>query len=104
MLRITVHDTPAALRFQLEGKLIGPWVAELRQSWLTAQSVRAGRQLVIDLSDVAFIDEGGKELLREFCESGANFVACEPLTRAIVEQVQSCLVAEKRHDRRSPVA
>ena len=96
MLRITVHDSPAVLRFQLEGKLIGPWVAELRQSWLTAQSVRAGRQVVIDLSDVAFIDESGKELLREFCECGANFVACEPLTRAIVEQVQSCPVVQRK--------
>jgi anti-anti-sigma regulatory factor len=94
MLRITVHDSPTALRFQLEGKLIGPWVAELRQSWLTAQSVRSDRQVLIDLTDVAFIDDSGKELLRELCNSGAKFIACQPLTRAIVDQVQD----------RSPIA
>ena len=88
MLRITVHDSPAALRFQLEGKLIGPWVAELRQSWLTAKSVQNDRQIIVDLADVGFIDESGKELLRELSQSGAKFIACQPLTRAIVDQVQ----------------
>ncbi len=88
MLRITLHDSPTVLRFQLEGKLVGPWVAELRHSWQTARSVQAGRQLVIDLTDVAFIDESGKQLLGELCERGAQFVAREPLTRAIVEQVR----------------
>jgi anti-anti-sigma regulatory factor len=88
MLRITVHDSPAALRFQLEGKLIGPWVGELRQSWQTAQSVRDDRPVVVDLTEVAFIDDSGKELLRELCKSGAKFIACQPHTRAIVDQVQ----------------
>jgi anti-anti-sigma regulatory factor len=88
MLRITLHDSPTVLRFQLEGKLVGPWVAELRRSWQTAWSVQAGRKLVIDLTDVAFIDDSGKQLLSELYELGAQFVARQPLTRAIVEQVQ----------------
>ncbi|HZT37057.1 MAG TPA: STAS domain-containing protein [Bryobacteraceae bacterium] len=88
MLRITLHDSPTVLRFQLEGKLVGPWVAELRRSWQTTWSVQAGRKLVIDLTDVAFIDDSGKQLLSELYELGAQFVARQPLTRAIVEQVQ----------------
>jgi hypothetical protein len=31
MLRITVHDNPGALTFQLEGKLAGPWVREVEE-------------------------------------------------------------------------
>ena len=103
MLRITLHDSPDALRFQLEGKLVGPWVSELEQSWRTASSVQADKKLIVDLKDVTFIDDSGKELLRRFCESGAEFIACEPLTRAIVEQVTHCQASQcaeqKRHRR-----
>jgi hypothetical protein len=31
MLRITVHDKPEALTFQLEGRLAGPWVRVLQE-------------------------------------------------------------------------
>jgi hypothetical protein len=33
MLRITVHDNPQALTFQLEGRLAGPWLRELEKCW-----------------------------------------------------------------------
>ena len=33
MLRITVHDKPGALTFQLEGRLGGPWVQVLLECW-----------------------------------------------------------------------
>ena len=36
MLRITVHDKPPVLAFQLEGELAGPWVRELNKSWQRA--------------------------------------------------------------------
>ena len=36
MLRITVHDKPPVLTFQLEGELAGPWVRELDECWQSA--------------------------------------------------------------------
>ena len=33
MLRITVHDHPPALTFQLEGSLAGPWLRVLEECW-----------------------------------------------------------------------
>jgi hypothetical protein len=36
MLRITVHDKPGALTFQLEGRLAGPWVRVLEECWQSA--------------------------------------------------------------------
>jgi anti-anti-sigma regulatory factor len=101
MLRITLHDSPEILRFQLEGKLVGPWVSELEQSWKTARSVQADKKLVVDLRDVTFIDDSGKDLLRRFCESGAEFVACEPLTCAIVEQVTHCRASQSARQKRA---
>ena len=44
MLRITIHDDPGSLTFQLEGKLAGPWVAELEDCWQKAHwPASAGR-------------------------------------------------------------
>jgi hypothetical protein len=36
MLRITVHDNPRVLTFQLEGRLTRPWLRELEECWKEA--------------------------------------------------------------------
>ena len=41
MLRITVHDNPRDLTFQLEGSLAGPWLRVLEECW---QSTLARRR------------------------------------------------------------
>ena len=33
MLRITVHNTPQVVTFQLEGRLTDPWLEELAKCW-----------------------------------------------------------------------
>jgi anti-anti-sigma factor len=49
---------------RLEGKLRGQWVDELRQ--LSSEILqKPGTGLVLDLSEVSFIDADGLELLRE---------------------------------------
>ena len=63
MLRITVQDSPQASTLKLEGKLTGPWVKELEQSWITVTATVPDHPVVIDLSDVTFIDCAGKCLL-----------------------------------------
>jgi hypothetical protein len=45
MLKISIVDTPAQCRIVLEGKLIAPWVTELKKTWeaLAADSPLATR-------------------------------------------------------------
>jgi anti-anti-sigma regulatory factor len=43
------------------GKLAGPWVAELRRSVALRDG---GQSLVLDLTDVSFVDRDGIEFLR----------------------------------------
>jgi outer membrane protein TolC len=88
MLKITLHDTPEGLRFQLEGALVGPWVNELEQCWRTAASIRGERDVQLDLREVTFIDDAGKELLRRLRNDGVQFVARGAMTSAIVKEVQ----------------
>ena len=87
MLRITVHKNLESLTFQLEGKLAGLWVRELeecRQSTLASQRKQV---LLVDLTDVTFIDAAGKACLAALHCQGAEFVATDCQTKAIVAEI-----------------
>lgn len=89
MLKITLHDTPEMLRFQLEGRLVGAWVQEFEQCWRTAVSIRGGRRVVVDLRDVTFIDDPGKDLLQRLGAQNVEFIARDAFTKAIVDDITS---------------
>jgi ABC-type transporter Mla MlaB component len=87
MLRITVHDTPESLRFQLEGRLAGAWVREIEEC---RQRMLAGRRwsaIRFDLAGVTFIDAAGKAYLAAMHRLGAEFVAADCLTKAVVAEI-----------------
>jgi outer membrane protein len=84
MLRITIQESAQASTFKLEGKLTGPWVRELEQSWAAA---KPGHNLTVDLADVTFIDCAGKSLLARMHESGARLIAHSPMNRSIVDEI-----------------
>jgi anti-anti-sigma regulatory factor len=89
MLRITIHDSGASLTFQLEGRLIGPWVAELEKSWRDARAGQPDCRVLIDLTGVSFIDAAGKAFLAAAHRAGAKFLTADCLMCAIVAEV-SC--------------
>ncbi|HLJ95126.1 MAG TPA: hypothetical protein VKU02_18260 [Gemmataceae bacterium] len=87
MLRITIHDSPACLTFQLEGKLAGPWVQELEACW---QKMMAGRRppiVRVDLRAVTFLDAAGKEFLAALHAQGAEFMVAGCAMKAIIAEV-----------------
>jgi len=87
MLRITVHEEGPATRFLLEGKLVGPWVEELRKCWEKAVRIPDGR-LIIDLAGITSIDLHGRDLLAEMHHRGGQLLASGLLTQAIIEDIQ----------------
>jgi anti-anti-sigma regulatory factor len=87
MLRITVHDNPQALTFQLEGRLAGPWVRELADCWQRTLSRQRKAILRVDLTGVTFIDDAGKTCLAAMHRQGAEFVATDCETRAVVAEI-----------------
>ena len=87
MLRITVHDNPEWLTFQLEGRLAGAWVKEVEEC---RQRTLAGRRrpaVRFDLAGVTFIDAAGKAYLADIHRQGAELVAADCLTRALVAEI-----------------
>jgi ABC-type transporter Mla MlaB component len=87
MLRITVHDNPGSLTFQLEGRLAGPWVRELETCWQSTLASQRKPVLRVDLAGVTFIDTAGKAYLAAMHRVGAEFVAADCLTKAIVAEI-----------------
>lgn len=90
MLRITIQESAQASTFKLEGKLTGPWVNELEQTWQNATAAAppaSKKPLIIDLADVTYIDCAGKSLLARIYERGAKLIACSPMNRSIVEEI-----------------
>jgi ABC-type transporter Mla MlaB component len=87
MLRITVHDNPATLSFQLEGTVVGPWVRELEACWQNALAGRREPILRVDLTEVTSIDAAGQACLAAMHRQGAEFLAADCLTKSIVAEI-----------------
>ena len=51
MLKISVIDRRTERWLVLEGKLIAPWVTELRSAWQAANGQVGGPALVVDLRE-----------------------------------------------------
>jgi hypothetical protein len=87
MLRITIHDKPESLTFQLEGRLAGPWVPVLEECWQSALARQRQPVLHVDLTEVTFIDAAGRACLAALHRRGAEFIAADCLTKAFVAEV-----------------
>jgi anti-anti-sigma regulatory factor len=87
MLKITVHDAPEALTFQVEGKLVGAWARELEQSWERSGSLRSRKAPIIDLTGTLYIDEEGRRVLLALFRQGAFFLTAGPMTASVVAEI-----------------
>lgn len=64
MLKISVMgDSDQAIEFALEGKLVGPWVDELRR--LSHDALSQNKSVSLNLEKVWFVDARGAALLRD---------------------------------------
>jgi len=95
MLRIDIHHGAEATSFTLEGKLTGPWVAELENCWHTLISTEPSRAILVQLAAVTFMDSKGKALLTRMCRQGARLVPTGCLMKAMVEEIEAEVEKEK---------
>lgn len=77
MLRISqVGKANHSVTLKLEGRVIGPWVVELRQ--VCELILSEDRKLKLDLADVTFADANGVAVLSHFKSRGVTFTNCSP--------------------------
>jgi hypothetical protein len=89
MLMITEQHNADALTFKLAGALAGDWAIEFERCWRNATSTSEASCSMIDLTEVTFVDETGKELLSMLMKEGAELVARDILMKSIVEEIQN---------------
>jgi len=88
MLKFTITDTPTEQRITLSGKLIGPWVLELRRVWEQCRSQAAGRKVVCDLNNVIQIEESANSLLNEMMAEGTELVSDGSLNGWLIQALR----------------
>src|SRR5580700_2067147 len=88
MLRITVAETPTEQRWTLEGRLVGPWVGELRTCWKKRHRSQNGRACTVDLSGITFIDKGGQRLLRTMSKEDTQFICSGMYIKYVLDQLK----------------
>jgi anti-anti-sigma regulatory factor len=81
MLRISRSDSGHSTSFLLEGKLLEPWLDELRDAIARVPSARA---VVLDLSGLSFIDAPGAVMLATLKRSGTCLESPSPLVAALI--------------------
>jgi hypothetical protein len=89
VLKITITDTPTERRWIVQGRLVGPWVSELRTTWKRAHGRQDKRTCIIDLNEVTFIDKGGERLLRAMAKKGAQLIARGMYVKHVLEQLKT---------------
>ncbi len=87
MLRITIAETLSEQKWTVEGRLVQPWVSELKSCWTQTEPARRERKCVVDLTGVTFIDKSGESALTELCEQGAELIATGVYTRHVVQNI-----------------
>jgi hypothetical protein len=77
MLRISLGiEGIRGVAFRLEGRVVGPWVAELREA--CQKVLEEKRPLTLDLSEVMFANRAGLALLLELKAQGVALSGCSP--------------------------
>ncbi len=73
---------------KLEGRVAGPWAAELGRLWEEKAPAVANKKLSLDLRDTTFADAGGMRVLKSiYSQTGAALLTGTPWTQYLAEEV-----------------
>jgi hypothetical protein len=94
LIRISKIHEGSKLHLFVEGTLSDGWVEALETSWLEARSQLNDEPLRVDLSDITYVDDGGRELLARMIRCGVELRATGIMTRAVVEEIKEMIARE----------
>ena len=82
---------------KLEGKVLGPWVIELRRA---CEELRVSTgAFCLDLTDVTFIDSAGLGLIHDLVRQGTTLSGCSGFIEELLGQYKTrCGTVERESD------
>jgi len=87
MLKISIIEGHTERRLIVEGKLVGPWVAELRSACENVNTDLFGRKLIIDMRHLTAISQEAENVLLELIKKGVKFRCRGVFTKHVFKQV-----------------
>jgi anti-anti-sigma regulatory factor len=88
VLRITVEENPKTVLIKLEGRIAGPWAAELDRLWGEKAPLFAKKKLSLDLRGTTFADADGIRVLRGiYSQTKAEILAGTPWTEYLAGEI-----------------
>jgi anti-anti-sigma regulatory factor len=75
MLKISqIQMSNRCVTLQVEGRIVGPWVAEARATF--EKILSDGHKMELDLEQVAFVDPDGVALINRMFSRGVTLIRC----------------------------
>ncbi len=101
-LKITVQENDKTIGITLEGRVAGPWAAELSRVWVDTAPRLNSRRLILDISNVTYADAAGLGALRTiYSETEARVAAGTPWTEYLAGEIRDakldCVDGEIAH-------
>src|SRR5512133_1941121 len=84
MLRVEFRDAPNRVIMRMEGRFVGEYAEETKN--LVNRNLPA--RIVVDLSEVTFVDGVGEQVLSWLSQIGAKFLADSSYARDICERLR----------------
>lgn len=101
MFRAEIYWAADGPSLKMEGRLIGAW-AEQARSLVTKAVIPKG--LIVDLSDVSYVDQVGEELLNWLGSIGAKFVATNVYAAGVCERLHLPILERLSPQHKQPSA
>jgi ABC-type transporter Mla MlaB component len=86
VIRITAQHESSKTRLYLEGKLAGACVEELARCWQNSSPRKD--TLLVDLTNVSYVDERGKELLMNMHSQGTKLFSRSLMTKCLIREIK----------------
>jgi anti-anti-sigma regulatory factor len=83
VLRITRNKSAGTNTLKVEGRLAGDWVRELSQAVSTTPADAS--RVVLDLSDLSYVDPDGAVLLRTLRERGLELMGGSSFVSSLID-------------------
>jgi hypothetical protein len=87
MLKISLVENARHRRVIVEGKLIAPWVAELRSACQKARADLRERELVVEMKHISTISQEGENVILELINGGIRFRCHGVFTKHVVKEL-----------------
>lgn len=98
-MKITTKDTSKGITLKLEGRVVGPWAAELDRYWQQNTPALSAKSVSLDLRDTTFADAEGIRILRAiYAETGAEILTGTLWTQHLAEEITRKQAAQERKE------